>query len=66
MVSFQAIDARRRAHGLTRLAVCAKAGLNPETWRRTDKGDSSPTVRTLEKLSNAVTALIEEKGQGHG
>lgn len=61
MMSFQEIDTRRRAAGLTRKAVYERAGLDGETWRRTEKRSTSPNVRTLEKLTEALKALIEEK-----
>lgn len=65
MQSFSEIDALRRAHGLTRKQVYDRADLHKETWRRLDRGAHKPNTATLEKLSDAVTALIEEKGQGH-
>jgi predicted transcriptional regulator len=64
MQSFQDIDARRSAAGLTRKAVYEAAGLHKETWRRLDKGQHEPNVATLKKLSAAIEQL--EKGKGNG
>lgn len=61
MVSFNDIDARRVEHGFTRQQVYQRAEVNGETWRRTAKGRTAPNTRTLEKLSTALDALIEEK-----
>ncbi|MCW5697946.1 MAG: helix-turn-helix transcriptional regulator [Bauldia sp.] len=61
MTSFEDIDARRASAGLTREAVCRRAGVNSETWRRTAKGRTQPNLRTLIKLDDAVTALEREK-----
>lgn len=60
MRSFDEIDAARARHGLTRKAVYERAGLHKETWRRLCRGETSPNLRTLEKLSNALAALIAE------
>ncbi|WP_336071500.1 helix-turn-helix transcriptional regulator [Nitratireductor rhodophyticola] len=61
MRSFKEIDKARADNGLTRKSVYERAGLHKETWRRLSQGEVSPTLRTLEKLSAAVSALIEEK-----
>jgi transcriptional regulator with XRE-family HTH domain len=61
MRTFFDIDRLRAEHGLTRKAVIKKAGVNFETWRRTSLGRTTPNLRTLEKLSDAVDQLIAEK-----
>lgn len=61
MRSFEEIDSTRKRHGLSRKAIYGLAGVHKETWRRLDKGETSPTLRTLEKLSTALDALISEK-----
>lgn len=63
MNSFQQIDLKRRAAGLTRKAVYERAGVDGETYRRTEKGKTSPNSRTLHKLQAAVESLIDERVQ---
>ena len=65
MQSFEEIDRRRAAAGLTRKAVYERAGLHKETWRRLVKGRLS-TVRTLHKLNAAVDGLIAERETSNG
>jgi predicted transcriptional regulator len=62
MGSFEEIEAERRRLGLTRRAVYRRAGVDGETWRRTEKGITEPNVRTLRKLAEAVAALAGESG----
>ena len=61
MRSFKEIDAARKTYGLSRKAVYERARLHKETWRRLDKGETSPNLRTLEKLSSALDELIREQ-----
>lgn len=61
MNSFQQIDLKRRQAGLTRKAVYERAGVDGETYRRTEKGKTLPNTRTLQKLQTAIDALIKER-----
>lgn len=61
MNDFEEIDVRRMRHGLTRRAVYERAGVNGETWRRTAQGRTQPNIRTLQKLRDALEALISEQ-----
>ncbi|CDX54523.1 hypothetical protein MPL1032_190133 [Mesorhizobium plurifarium] len=66
MLSFEEIDKRRVAAGLTRKAVYERAGLDGETWRRTAAGKTLPNTRTLTKLETALEALLTELEQANG
>lgn len=61
MTSFEDIDARRAAHGISRRAVYKRASVDGETWRRIAKGMHAPNVRTLAKLKAALDQLIQER-----
>ncbi|RWN20377.1 MAG: XRE family transcriptional regulator [Mesorhizobium sp.] len=60
MMSFQEIDRRRIAAGLTRKALYERAGVDGETWRRLSKGKNLPNTGTLIKLTSALDALVAE------
>lgn len=57
MTDFQEIERRRRIAGVTREALYKRAGINGETYRRTESGRTKPNLRTLEKLEYALQAL---------
>lgn len=61
MMSFQEIDARRAAHGITRADVYRRAEVDGETWRRLARKLHKPNVSTLERLTKALDELIEER-----
>lgn len=66
MMSFDEIEQRRVAAGLTRKAVYEHAGIDGETWRRTARGETEPNSKTLKKLSAALEALTQtEAGNGN-
>jgi len=60
MMTFQEIDRRRIAAGLTRKALYERAGVDGETWRRLSKGTNLPNTGTLIKLTSALDALVAE------
>lgn len=64
MTSFEDIDARRRAAGLTRRAVYTRARVNGETWRRLSRSINEPNLRTLKRLTEALEQLIGERKDG--
>lgn len=61
MTDFMEIDARRASAKLTRQALCARAGIDPDTYRRTARGVTEPNVKTLRKLKAALDACIAEQ-----
>lgn len=63
MRTFEEIDRLREAARLTRGALCERAGVNTETWRRTARGRTEPNTRTLRRLSEALDQLVAERGQ---
>ncbi|MDG4894643.1 helix-turn-helix transcriptional regulator [Mesorhizobium sp. WSM4976] len=63
-MSFQEIDRRRVAAGLTRKAIYERAGVDGETWRRSASSKTEPNTKTLRKLSQALEQLEQEKADG--
>lgn len=61
MRTFSDIERLRAAHGLTKVALTKRAEVDFETYRRSLHGITAPNSATLEKLSDAVDALIAEK-----
>lgn len=57
MRKFTDIEAGRRSARITKTELCAVARVNIATYRRLEKGDHSPNLRTLEKLTAALDAL---------
>lgn len=45
---------RRRAAGLTQADLARRAGIRIETLNRLEKGKTTPTLRTVEKISQAL------------
>jgi transcriptional regulator with XRE-family HTH domain len=62
------IEAERRSARITKAELCKTARVNVATYRRLEKGDNMPNLRTLEKLTAAIDALraqrIAELGMG--
>jgi predicted transcriptional regulator len=56
------IEKRRRLAGLTRRSVYEAAGIASTTWMRIMRGDHSPNLTTLRKLSEAVERLETAAG----
>ena len=48
---------RRRAAGWSQAELAARAGVRLETVNRLEGGKHSPTVRTVEKIDNALKAV---------
>ncbi|ESY05353.1 MULTISPECIES: hypothetical protein [unclassified Mesorhizobium] len=61
MLSFEEIDKRRAAAGLTRRAVYERAKVDGETWRRTARGETQLNVKTLTRLETALAELVAQK-----
>lgn len=66
MTSFEEIEKGRAQAGITRKALYQAAGVNKETWRRTQQGATLPNTRTLNKLKAALDALLAQRGQANG
>lgn len=56
MRKFTDNEAGRRSAHITKKELCAVARVNVATYRRLEKGDHSPNLRTLEKLTAALDA----------
>ncbi len=55
---------RRRAAGLTQVALARRAGIRPETLNRLEQGRHTPTVATVDKLDRALTQAEAEDAAG--
>ncbi len=55
------LEQRRNRAGISLDEACRRAGIFPSTWRRNVRGTTAPNTRTLRKMSDALTALIEEQ-----
>lgn len=45
---------RRRAAGLTQAELARRAGIRPETLNRIERGVTTPSVATVEKINQAL------------
>jgi predicted transcriptional regulator len=61
MLSFEEIDKRRVAAGLTRKAVYERAKVDGETWRRLANKRTEPNTKTLRKLTTALEELTAQQ-----
>lgn len=53
---------RRRAAGLTQADLARRAGIRPETLNRIERGRTTPSIATVEKVTRAMEqAEIEDK-----
>jgi len=52
---------RRRAAGLTQVALARRAGICPETLNRLEQGRHTPTVATVDKLDRALAVAEAEQ-----
>jgi len=55
---------RRRAAGLTQVALARRAGIRPETLNRLEQGRHTPTVATVDKLDRALAEAEAEQAAG--
>jgi len=56
----------RRALGLSQLQLAEMAGLRQETLSRLESGKHSPTVRTVDKIDQALKRYAKSKSKRHG
>jgi ribosome-binding protein aMBF1 (putative translation factor) len=60
-IAMQVIELREK-HGLTQAELAARCGMDQADISRIERGSTSPTVRTLQRIANALSAdlrLIE-------
>jgi len=55
---------RRRAAGLSQVALARRAGIRPETLNRLEQGHHTPTVATVDKLDRALAEAEAEQAAG--
>ena len=48
---------RRRAAGLSQVALAKRAGIRPETLNRLEQGKHTPTVETVNKIDRALSKI---------
>ena len=60
MSYMSAIEARRRAKGLTRRELAEAAGVSIRQITRYETGEQSPTLRVAVRLAGALGAAIDE------
>lgn len=56
----------RRSLGLSQLRLAELAGLRQETISRLESGKHSPTVRTVEKIDQALKRYAKSRGKRRG
>ncbi|HEX6194509.1 MAG TPA: helix-turn-helix transcriptional regulator [Jiangellaceae bacterium] len=54
-IAMQVIELREQ-HGLTQAELAARCGMNQADISRIERGSTSPTVRTLQRIANALSA----------
>ena len=54
-IAMQVIELREQ-HGLTQAELAARCGMNQADISRIERGSTSPTVRTLHRIANALSA----------
>jgi transcriptional regulator with XRE-family HTH domain len=57
MQTIAEIEAERARARIPKAELCKAAGVNVATYRRCEIGETSPTVRTLIKLADALAML---------
>jgi len=61
-MQFAEIDRRRESAGIQQKVLAARAGMKPQDYSRLKRpARHGPTSRTIQRLSTALDALIEEK-----
>jgi DNA-binding XRE family transcriptional regulator len=57
---------RRRAAGLSQVALAKRAGIRPETLNRLEQGKHTPTVETINKIDRVLKKIeVGEKVRGN-
>lgn len=56
-IAMQVIELREQ-HGLTQAELAARCGMNQADISRIERGSTSPTVRTLQRIANALSADV--------
>jgi predicted transcriptional regulator len=54
-IAMQVIELREQ-HGLTQAELAARCGMNQADISRIERGSTSPTVRTLQRIASALSA----------
>lgn len=64
-MTFQDIEARRSAAAIDQKVLCERAGVDPSTYSqiKNKRRRRGGYIDTLEKLSSALDALVEERGK---
>lgn len=57
MRTIEEIERERKRQRITKSQLCAHAGVHIETYRRTKLGRTSPNIRTLRRLEQALADL---------
>lgn len=52
---------RRKLAGLTQAELARRAGVRPETLNRIERGNSTPTVASIDKLDRALTKALAKR-----
>ncbi len=60
ILTIQEINRQRQQHNITQVELYTAAKVAHRTWFESLSGASSPTVRTLQKLTAALETLIAE------
>lgn len=60
MQEIDEIDTSRDKAKITRKALCARAGIDADTYTRIAKRRNEPNLRTMRRLRAALEALLEE------
>jgi transcriptional regulator with XRE-family HTH domain len=55
----KSIKQHRKKSGLTQVALAKKAGIQPNTLARLERGEHRPSLPTLEKLAKALNIKLQ-------
>ncbi len=65
MLQFSEIERRRALSGIQQKVLAEKAGLTPQAYAKLKRPTKhGPTETTLRRLTEALTALTEERADG--
>lgn len=56
-LAMQVMDLRNK-HGLTRAQLAERCGMSQAAMSRIERGSTSPTVRTLQRITDALDADV--------